>query len=200
MKSAQGSAPILVRIISAILSVSLIYFVSPHLSIDLPEYLMAILKAVVIFFLSHVPLLVFKKWVWRWHITKRLSSTPYLQGTWDGVLKSSYDKKERSIKLEIKQSFSNTWVTMNTEESKSETSYPAQILKKDSGEFMLNYTYLNTPGVDAQEESGSNKHYGTTVLALKGDNLEGRYWTDRKTHGDMNVSRKRNASLFCRGI
>lgn len=124
----------------------------------------------------------YEKWLWR---INPLDKTPKLHKQYTGVLKSSYDNVERQAKINIKQSMLSVHVSLITEESSS-SSISASI---DSilGENQLIYCYLNTP--KSEFRNRSEIHYGTAVFSLADpSHLIGRYYTDRKTSGDMTFS------------
>ena len=55
-----------------------------------------------------------------------------------------------------------------------------------NGENSLIYNYLNTP--QSKYRDRSEVHYGTAVLTIiDGTMLKGRYYTDRKTNGDIEL-------------
>ena len=52
------------------------------------------------------------------------------------------------------------------------------------GEMQLTYCYLNTPKSEFRHRS--EIHYGTAMIAISTpQKLEGQYYSDRKTNGDM---------------
>lgn len=75
-----------------------------------------------------------------------------------------------------------THFTLATNESKSK-SLSASI-DDILGEMQLTYCYLNTPKSEYRDRS--EIHYGTATLSIANPQiLEGQYYTDRKTNGDM---------------
>lgn len=65
-----------------------------------------------------------------------------------------------------------------------ETDYFAVVLDRDCGNHI--YHYLNTP--QSKYRDRSEVHYGTAVLTIiDGTMLKGRYYTDRKTNGDIEL-------------
>ena len=99
-----------------------------------------------------------------------------------GSLKSSYDNIERKAVLEIRQTLMSVHITLTTDESKS-NSLSASI-DEILGEMQLTYCYLNTPKSEFRHRS--EIHYGTAMLSITNPaSLDGQYYTDRKTTGDM---------------
>ena len=122
---------------------------------------------------------VYEKFLWRYN---PLESTPKLAKRYNGTLKSNYDHVERKAHLEIKQTLLSIHVTLATNESKSK-SLSASI-DEILGEMQLTYCYLNTP--KAEYRNRSEIHYGTATLSIADPAaLDGQYYTDRATNGDM---------------
>lgn len=122
---------------------------------------------------------IYEKFLWR---VNPFEKTPKLEKRYIGILKSNYDYVERKATLEIKQSLLSIHVTLITKESKSKslTASIDDIL----GEPQLTYCYLNTP--KAEYRKRSEIHYGTATFSVVDSNrLEGQYYTDRATSGDM---------------
>jgi len=103
-------------------------------------------------------------------------------GKYHGFLYSTYDGTRRNADLEIKQTLLSISVKMKTIESRSNTI--AGKIADVLGEKQIIYTYLNNPLEKVREHS--EIHYGTAVLVIKENGeLSGRYFTDRKTTGDL---------------
>lgn len=122
---------------------------------------------------------LYEKFLWK---INPWENTPKLAERYTGTLKSNYDDVERKASLEIKQTLLSIHVTLITGESKSRslTASIDEIL----GEMQLTYCYLNTP--KAEYRVRSEIHYGTATLSLANPrSLEGQYYTDRNTNGDM---------------
>lgn len=112
---------------------------------------------------------------------------PVLNGKYEGEVKSNFDGSERKIVVQIKQSLFSIFVLLKTEESSSKA-ISAKIIDRD-GENVLTYTYINRPKTEVRDRS--EIHYGTAILSIT-DNyeiLEGGYYTDRNTAGDMVLRR-----------
>lgn len=122
---------------------------------------------------------LYEKYLWRFD---KIARIPVVQGRYNGYLISTWDEKKRQSSLEIKQTLFSLSIIMRTEESRS-TPVFATITKKN-GETQIIYSYLNTP--KAKVRCRSEIHYGSAILFMgeKGI-LEGSYYTDRKTNGDL---------------
>ena len=136
---------------------------------------------------SALLMLLYEKYIWKWKYNP-FESMPVLAESYSGYLKSSYDNKERSIKLKIKQSLLSVSVIMETNESDS-NSISASI-DKIQNVWQLTYTYLNVPNAEVRERS--EIHYGTAFLSIENPMLiKGHYYTDRKTTGDIQLKADR---------
>lgn len=121
----------------------------------------------------------YEKLLWR---VNPFEKTPKLAKRYKGTLKSSYDNIERTASLEIKQTLMSVHITLISNESKSK-SLSASI-DEILGEIQLTYCYLNTP--KSEYRYRSEIHYGTATLSITNPaTLDGQYYTDRKTMGDM---------------
>lgn len=122
---------------------------------------------------------LYEKVLWR---INPFEKTPKLSNHYTGILKSNYDNLERSASLIVKQTLLSVHVTLITGESKSK-SFMASI-DDVLGETQLTYCYINTP--KAEYRHRSEIHYGTAILSVVDTKtLEGQYYTDRSTKGDM---------------
>ena len=122
---------------------------------------------------------LYEKFLWRYNPFER---TPKLHQKYYGIIKSDFDGIERKATLEIKQSLLSVHVFLTTDESKSK-SITASI-EEVLGENQLTYCYMNQPKYEFRKHS--EIHNGTAVLSIiDNEKLEGQYYTDRKTIGDM---------------
>ena len=128
---------------------------------------------------STLIMIAYEKWLWRYNPFEKM---PVLKKKYTGTLFSTYDELERDATLEIKQTLLSIKVIFTTGESKSK-SISASI-DKIQDEWQLTYSYLNVP--QAKVRDRSSIHYGTALLSIENtEKLQGQYFTDRKTTGDM---------------
>jgi hypothetical protein len=154
------------------------------------EWLAPIAPAVAV---AGVGLAVFDRWVWRWPGVCKLHGRPVLHGTWHGTLASDWVNPEtgqrippdNDVFLAVRQRYWSVGVRLLTKESRSSATVAA--FKTDSdGVYQLYYVYINTPRPEVRHRS--ELHLGTVVLGAPRDRsqgLEGHYFTDRKTGGEM---------------
>lgn len=138
-------------------------------------------------------ILAFDHFLWRFpSLGFVLSRRPDIRGTWKGTLTSQWVDPETGRKrapfavyLVIRQTFWSITATLVTEESKSRTEMA--ILRKGSdGLNQLLGVYQNTPRAEVRHRSPM--HFGSfslDVAIAPRRSLQGHYWTDRNTIGDM---------------
>lgn len=142
--------------------------------------------------LSLIIFTLFIKHFWRYKLFKFIIPIPYLGGEWDGVLR--YDcngrSSEKAVKLTIRQSLFHILVIMETNESISRSCSASFNIDELRGENEIIYSYFNQPS--SRNRDKSPIHYGATRLTIGENNtkLEGYYWTDRKTIGELTFHKK----------
>ncbi|HKV23283.1 MAG TPA: hypothetical protein VJN93_01710 [Candidatus Acidoferrum sp.] len=140
--------------------------------------------------------LSFTAWAWRLSFFQGwLVPLPDLQGSWAGAAQSTWVDPENGqrrppfpVLLVIRQSFTSVSCVLYSEESSS-FSTAAQITGEEDGfPARLSFTYSNRPKAAVRERS--QMHDGAAILRIVTGTsrvLEGEYWTDRKTTGDLQV-------------
>ena len=130
-------------------------------------------------------LVFYEKFLWK---INPFEHTPKLAKQYTGTLKSNYDPNDRQASLEIKQTLLTIHITLTTDQSKSESILAS--IDEILGEMKLTYCYLNEPK-SAYRDGESAIHYGTATFSLRDPKkLEGQYYTNRKTIGDMSFQVK----------
>ena len=139
--------------------------------------------------------LIFASWAWKSHFFQGwLIKVPVLEGKWSGTLQTTWQASNNTtagpiqVELVVKQSFLRTSCTMRTSEMTSQ-SFAVEFLEDpDSGIKKLIYTYGSVTKASVRKKSPI--HYGTAVLELidtPSRMLRGKYWTDRRTTGDIDL-------------
>jgi hypothetical protein len=138
---------------------------------------------------------IFIAWAWKWKIFYPwLVPFPNLSGDWEGTIKSNWKDKNLElipIEVSITQNFFNIQVRIKTKESRSYSIGASFDIDNERGFQQIFYTYLNTPKAGVRERS--EIHYGSTVLNFDGFKvlkMEGEYWTDRETTGEITLTKK----------
>ena len=137
---------------------------------------------------------VFDRWVWKLRLLRKIGliGIPDLNGIWEGQVESSYQDGGAvyAVSIVIRQRWLHIAVTLETDYSRSR-SIAASLRTDDTPNPELSYLYINEPKATAV--STMNMHRGTTVIELKGDVLEGDYYTGRgrMTFGAIKLTRAR---------
>lgn len=128
--------------------------------------------------------LVLLKYAWRTRILKvLLISTPDLRGRWKGYYISSYDKKQRDLVLEIRQTLLSIKCSAYSIDTDVEV-YSSRLLSdKDNKQFILAYIFQSRRNIATRVPGDT--HEGMAILTFidvieaKPKVLKGRYINDR---------------------
>ena len=136
--------------------------------------------------------------LWRWFPALNQLVFPDLNGVWPGHLRSTYIDPATGQQIApiattvtIRQSLFRLSVKLKTGESTSYSTREFLEAFRDEGRFRLWYSYNNDPKAQVQHRSSPHEGvaYLETVGAPMSGRLEGRYYTARKTTGDMVLNR-----------
>lgn len=135
---------------------------------------------------------VFERWLWKYSVFHGwLVPFPYLGGKWNGFIDYSWNDSymRKNIQVTIRQTFLSVQITVQTNESTSRSICCSFDIDEKRGRQHLIYSYLNESNTSVRERSPI--HYGTAQLGIveDGKKLQGMYWTDRKSVGDIELSR-----------
>jgi hypothetical protein len=145
-------------------------------------------------------LTAFDLWLWRLSFLQGwLVKRPVLTGTWRADIRSNWiypqtgeQIKSRTGFMVIRQTFSTLTLCQITHESRSEL-LGAEISRGTDGTYRVFGVYRNEPRFAVRDRSAI--HYGALQLRVAGsppERIEGHYWTDRDTAGELSLSdRKR---------
>lgn len=108
------------------------------------------------------------------------SSIPNLQGTWVGIIHSSYGGgiDVPGIIIYVRQSWSQINIRLVTEKSSS-YSIMAAVNTQESSEPSLKYEYMNEPSALAEETMQSHRGTANLRLSSDGNSLQGDYFSGR---------------------
>jgi hypothetical protein len=139
--------------------------------------------------------MIFIGWAWKLKIFYTwLVPFPNLSGDWEETIKSNWKEKQLEpilVEVVITQNFFNIQVKIKTKESRSYSIGASFDIDNERGFQQLFYTYLNTPKAGVRERS--EIHYGSTILNFDGFKvikMDGEYWTDRETTGEITLTKK----------
>lgn len=143
--------------------------------------------------------LAFDLWLWKLPGAYRIHGRSRIYGTWtttitphpDSHIPDEAGHDPRQATTTIEQTFWTMSVQVKTDESESISR--AESLVPDGGSKqrkVLTYMYTNTPQLAVRHRSPI--HVGAANLTVEGDrpdSLDGTYWTDRLTVGDLHLVR-----------
>jgi hypothetical protein len=139
--------------------------------------------------------------LWRRFSLLQRKTFPDLNGSWKGTLTSTWvdpttgsPKPPIPTEIIIRQGLFTTSVSLKTQESGSHSTRSFLEPFRDTGRFRIWYSYNNDP--QAQFLHRSSPHEGVAFLECEfdadPDRLTGRYYTARRTTGDIDVRRKKS--------
>jgi|LAHU01.1.fsa_nt_gb hypothetical protein len=140
----------------------------------------------------------FERWLWRWNLLHPwFVSTPDLNGSWKGELRSSWTDPNTGIRKEpteaymvVRQTLSTIRARLSTRKSASEL-LAGSIIHNEEGLHDFIGVYRNIPKM--LERQDSPIHYGGLLIRVNGNpprTLCGEYWTDRNTKGELKFTAK----------
>ncbi|MBN8750333.1 MAG: hypothetical protein J0I65_22885 [Variovorax sp.] len=141
--------------------------------------------------------------VWRRFPALQRRAFPDLNGTWEGTLVSTWVDPETGqtkppipTTITIRQGLLSMAVSLKTGESTSHSTRALLEKFSETSRFRIWYSYNNDP--QAQYQHRSSPHEGVAFLELDADSdmnrLTGRYYTARRTTGDIDVVRINESS------
>ena len=183
-----------VNVALAVLSVSLVWLLDVGLSVANfePQWWVSVPSFAGFYSVLYW---LFDSHIWRWRLWWHLGllRVPDLNGVWAGSVDSSYGPKgsTHAVSISIAQKWSKLLVRFETEQSQSH-SMSGTLRVTDVVNPELSYLYINRPKSPAPETM--EIHRGTATLELKGDVLEGDYYTGRgrMTFGSIRLTRIKN--------
>ena len=144
-------------------------------------------------------MLAYDHFIWRIpKLGRDVSNRPDVRGTWRGTLASHWIDPETNervppdtdVYLVVRQTFWKVTAVLITRESKS-CSTTATVDDDGCGQYQLVAVYRNTPRAALRHRS--EVHHGSFKLDISGEpvtRLEGYYWTDRNTMGELQFDRR----------
>jgi hypothetical protein len=144
-------------------------------------------------------LTAFDLWAWRLPILQGwLVKRPVLTGTWRADVRSNWIDPATGQRIApiaafmvVRQTFSALALTLITDESRSEL-LGAEISRGPDGTYRVFGVYRNEPRLTVRHRS--EIHYGALELRVAGSSpqrIEGHYWTDRNTAGELLLSERK---------
>ncbi len=140
----------------------------------------------------------YEKWLWAVNPLIR-SRTPDLRGIWKGTLTTHWvdvaaggTPPEKACHLLVRQTATTISAALLTDESRSDSS--AATLSQNGAGVTLEYLFRNQPKMNVDHRSTA--HLGAVVLDIDRGvgRLEGHYWTDRNSRGELEFTSRRKES------
>ncbi|MGO9240140.1 MAG: hypothetical protein ACLQBJ_04945 [Bryobacteraceae bacterium] len=141
--------------------------------------------------------IAFDLWLWKLPLLHGwLVRRPVIEGTWRAELRSDWkDASGNAIPpvqgfMVIRQTFMNLSLRLLTEESSSHL-VATEVVRTVDGLYCVSGVYRNEPRYEHRGHSPI--HYGAIWLQLietPTQMLEGHYWTDRNTAGDLRLTER----------
>lgn len=164
--------------------------------VDLSSFLDFLKLIPTVVTIDSVIVFIFTRWLWKWNIFHNwLVPFPDLNGTWIGEIKSDWINETTGktidpvpVMLTIKQSFHRMSCVMQTIEMKSYSYIEGFTIDFERQIKQFSYSYTSKPKVLIEERS--KVHDGTVIFDIiekPNKKLVGRYWTERKTRGEINL-------------
>lgn len=175
-----------VLVLLSLLAFFLFYFLASRKSdLGISEIWGCIGKTVSLVF---VIVFIFEKWLWKCKLFHPwLVPFPNLSGTWNCNIHYYWNGEfyDKPALVTVIQSFFNISIGIKTDESKSVSICASFDIDEQKGIRRLIYSYQNEPNSSVRDRS--QIHYGTASLDISDDfrKLEGNYWTDRMSHGEL---------------
>lgn len=152
---------------------------------------------------ASVVLVLFEKWAWKLPIIRsQISKMPDLIGVWRVKIRYNWVDEDHKIHrgektgyAQIDQSAASFCLRVFTDESKSETL--AHSFSLDQNVFKMAIVYENQPSIERRQKL-SVVHKGSAVFSIRGyrpEVLEGEYWTERRSVGEMTLSDRRKGEI-----
>jgi len=146
-------------------------------------------------------LVVFDRWLWRVQVLHPwFVNVPNIRGVWKGMLFSNWLNPETGETIEpiecfmvIRQTYTTLSMRLLTKESASKV-LAAQIVCEPDGIYSVFAVYTNEPKHSVRDRSPI--HFGGLTLHVQGtppNMLDGHYWTDRATQGQLCLTECRTA-------
>ena len=144
---------------------------------------------------------LFDRWAWKQRLLQGwFVKRPILAGDWTFVIKSLWTDPQTNrrpepieAKVTIRQTYTQLHLRLETPESAGDFA-ASRIVAKDDGTYQVFGVFRNQPRVSVQDRSRT--HLGALVLDVIGDpasprEMNGQYWTDRGTNGELHGKRIR---------
>jgi hypothetical protein len=167
--------------LAALIAVVIVWATSGNLDFTYAKWLVTATSVVILF------LLVFDRWLWRYRPCRWFISRPVLNGTWKCELKTTYaDRADETIEayLVIRQTYSRICIDMLFDRSSSRSM--SGDLVNEGGRCTLYYVFHSHAHTRHRKDNPPSRGAAAlTVGRQPATHIEGDYWMERETGGDM---------------
>jgi hypothetical protein len=146
--------------------------------------------------------MAFDLWLWKWRVFHGwLVKRPVIDGTWKAELRTNWvpaaggEVPPIEAYVVVRQTLSNLSIRLMTAESSS-TLVGNEIVCAADGLYCVSGVYRNEPRLQFRERSPI--HYGAVwleVITTPSEAMQGQYWTDRNTAGQMSLSQHQSVKF-----
>ena len=142
---------------------------------------LSVMKYAVVF--SALIMTAYEKKLWRYNPFEKV---PKLHKSYKGIVSYNYDNKpgEKEMEIEIKQTLLSIRVILKTNEIRSASITGNLVIEKE--EYVLYYIYETDPKAEVIQNNPIQRGACRFVVDNV-DELNGQYWTSRKTAGDLHL-------------
>ena len=133
-----------------------------------------------------VLIVIYSRFLWKVEPFSRLHKIIDISGVWQGKLPLENDK-EIVIEMRIKQYFDDVKISIISEKNHSESMITKIVHEPDCGKLYVVYKCRPHKGVDTKEDID----YGTLMLRIDEDILEGEYFNNKSMAGHVELYRKK---------
>ena len=133
---------------------------------------------------------IFGIWGWRWGLFRHwLVLVPDLSGCWTGTIRpvNGVPREEIATVVNLRQSLLQTSVSVWTARLKSVSVSADLYCDEGSGERRLTYSYTAWPYLSNRDENPAHEGAALFTVAADATLLTGKYWTDRRTRGEVEL-------------
>ena len=133
-----------------------------------------------------ISIFIYEKYLWKFN---PLIKIPKLKKDYQGKIEYICNdiKGEKSVNLVVKQSFLNVSISLKSDEINSKT-ITSEIVQENN-QFVLYYTYITYPS-SIYLQKNPMKLGTCRLVIIDKNNIQGTYWTNGKTIGDIYLKSK----------
>lgn len=143
------------------------------------------------FFVGLLRIFDTKAWRWRWVRRIGVTSTPIVEGVYEGTIRSTYHGVEMPVRLRIEQRWLRILIRFQVLDPQTSESRSAAAAVTDEGHYdaRLIYTYSNKIRHGIAEVDMSDHDGAADVVLSEDGRIRGRYFNARGRQGVLELTR-----------